>query len=84
MGGKWLEALREIAPQVERVGLLLHPEPPNLGYLKSAEAVAPSLKIKLIGLGVHSGSEIERALATFAAEPKGSLIIAPNAVTFRE
>jgi len=29
MGGKWLEKLREIAPQVERVGLLLRPEPPT-------------------------------------------------------
>jgi putative tryptophan/tyrosine transport system substrate-binding protein len=82
MGGKWLEKLREIAPQIERVGLMLHPEPPNIGYLKSAEAAAPSLKIKLVGLEVHNGAEIERALATFADEPHGGLIIAPNAVTF--
>ena len=82
MGGKWLELLREIAPQVERVGLVFHPEPPNLGYLKSAEAAAPSHKIKLVGLAVNSGAEIESALATFAAEPYSSLIIAPNAVTF--
>lgn len=82
MGGKWLELLQQIAPQVERVGLMLHPEPPNIGYLKSAEAAAPSLKINLVGLNVHSGTEIEHALATFAAEPHGSLIIAPNAVTF--
>ena len=47
MGGKWLEMLREIAPQIDRVGLMLHPEPPNIGYWKSAEAAAPSLNIKL-------------------------------------
>jgi putative ABC transport system substrate-binding protein len=29
MGGKWLEMLREVAPSVERVGLMMHPEPPN-------------------------------------------------------
>jgi putative ABC transport system substrate-binding protein len=50
MGGKWLETLREIAPRLERVGLMLRPEPPNIGYLKSAEAAAPSLKIKLVPL----------------------------------
>src|SRR5262249_49345742 len=34
MGGKWLEKLREIAPRVERVGFMLHPEtPPNIGFL---------------------------------------------------
>jgi putative ABC transport system substrate-binding protein len=82
MGGKWLELLRQVAPQVERVGLILHPEPPNIGYLKSAEAAASSLNIKLVSLAVHSATEIERALATFAPEPHSSLIIAPNAVTF--
>jgi putative tryptophan/tyrosine transport system substrate-binding protein len=82
MGGKWLEILRQIAPQGERVGLMHYPEPPNFGYLKSAEAAAPSLKIKLVGLSVQSAAEIERALAMFAAEPQGSLIVAPNVVTF--
>jgi putative ABC transport system substrate-binding protein len=82
MGGKWLEKLREIAPQVERVGLMLHPEPPNIGYLKSAEAAAPSLKIKLVGLEVRNSTEIERVLATFVGEPNSGLIIAPNVVTF--
>jgi putative tryptophan/tyrosine transport system substrate-binding protein len=82
MGGKWLEKLREIAPQVERIGLLMRPEPPNIGYLRSAEAAAPSFKIKLIGLEAQSSSEIEGVVATFAGEPKGGLIIAPNVVNF--
>jgi putative tryptophan/tyrosine transport system substrate-binding protein len=82
MGGKWLEKLLEIAPLVQRVGLVYHPEPPNFGYLKSAEAAAPPLKIKLDGLPVHSRAEIEQALDTFGREPRGGLIIAPNVVTF--
>jgi putative tryptophan/tyrosine transport system substrate-binding protein len=82
MGGKWLEKLLEIAPLVQRVGLVYHPEPPNFGYLRSAEAVAPPLKIKLDGLPVHGRAEIEQALETFAREPRGGLIIAPNVVTF--
>jgi putative ABC transport system substrate-binding protein len=82
MGGKWLEKLRETAPQVERVGLMLHPEPPNIGYLKSAETAAASLKIRLTRLDVHDRAEVERAFATFAGEPRGGLIIAPNVVTF--
>jgi putative tryptophan/tyrosine transport system substrate-binding protein len=82
MGGKWLEKLREIAPQITHVGLVLHPEPPNIGYLKSAEAAAPSLKINLVDLPVHNSAEIERAIMTFASEAHGGLIIAPNVVTF--
>jgi len=82
MGGKWLEKLREIAPRVERVGLLLRSEPPNIGYLKSAEAAAPSFRIRLVDLKAQSRSEIERVVTTFAAEPKGGLIVAPNVVNF--
>ena len=82
MGGKWLEKLREIAPQVQRVGLMMHLEPPNIGYLKSAEQAAASLKLKLVRLEVNDGSEIERAFTAFAGEPQGGLIVAPNVVTF--
>ena len=83
MGSKWLETLREIAPQVEHVGFMLAPEgPANVGFLKAAEAAAPSLKVRLTALGVHSTDEIERSVSTFAAEPNRGLIIAPTAVTF--
>jgi putative tryptophan/tyrosine transport system substrate-binding protein len=82
MGGKWLEMLLEIAPRSERVGLVYHPEPPNYGYLKSAEAAAPSLKIALTGLPVRNAADIEQSLETFGREPRGGLIVAPNVVTF--
>ena len=84
MGSKWLEMLRQIAPTINRVGLMLHPEPPNVGYWKSAEAAAPSLKIELIALEVNNRAEIEGALATFggAGDPLSGLIVAPNVVAF--
>ena len=80
--GKWLELVKEVAPQVERVGFLLHPETPALiRYFKSAEASASALKVKLVALGVHDAAEIERALIAFAAEGNGGLIVGPHAVT---
>ena len=82
MGSKWLEKLHEIAPEVKRVGLLLHPEPPNIAYLKSAQEAAPLLKMELIDLRVHDRSEIESALADFGGQPHGGLIVAPNFVSF--
>ena len=54
----------------------------NIGYLKSAEAAAPSFRIKLVDLKAQSRSEIERVVTTFAAEPHGGLIVAPNVVNF--
>ena len=82
MGSKWLEKLHEVAPQVERVGLLLHPEPPNIWYLQSAQEAARLLKIKLIDLRVNDRAEIESALAEFGEEGRSGLIVAPNFVSF--
>jgi putative ABC transport system substrate-binding protein len=82
MSGKWLELVREVAPQVERVGFIIHPETPAIiRYFKSAEALASALNIKLVALSVHDAAEIERALIAFAAEGNGGLIVGPHAVT---
>jgi putative tryptophan/tyrosine transport system substrate-binding protein len=82
MSGKWLELLKEVVPQVERVGYMMHPETPvSVAFFKFAEARAPALKVKLVGLGVHDAEEIERTLTAFAAEVDGGLIVSPHAVT---
>jgi len=83
MGGKWLELLKEVAPQVERVGLVVYPETAaSTGFFKFAEALAPALKVKLVALGVHDADEIKQVLTAFAAEGNGGLIVTPHAVTF--
>src|SRR5262245_56355492 len=48
MGGKWLSTLHEIAPNVTRAAILMNPEAfAHATFFRSAEAVAPSLGIKL-------------------------------------
>jgi putative tryptophan/tyrosine transport system substrate-binding protein len=82
IAGKWVEALHEIAPQVSRVGFILHPETPGtVEQFRVAKAAAPS-GVKLIALGVHNTAEIESAITAFAAETNGGLIVAPHATTF--
>jgi putative ABC transport system substrate-binding protein len=83
MSGKWLELLKEVVPQVKRVGLMVHPETiSSIGFFKFAETVAPALNIKPVLLGVHDADEIERALTAFAAEGNSGFIATPNSVTF--
>jgi len=82
IGGKWLQILKEIAPEITRVAVILHPETPvNVGFLRAAEAAAPSLGVKLITLGVHNAVEIEGAVTGFSVRSTGGLIVAPHAVT---
>src|SRR5262245_4594913 len=67
MSGKWLGLLKDVAPQIERVGFMMHPETvASFMFFKFAEAAAPALKIKPVALGVNDADEIERALTTFA------------------
>jgi putative ABC transport system substrate-binding protein len=83
ISGKWLELLKQVAPDVERVGFVMQPEIPILvRFFKSVEAMGPSLKVKLVPLDVRDADEIERRLAAFTAEGNGGLIVSPNAVTF--
>ena len=82
MGGKWLQTLKEIAPAVEHVAVVLHPETSaHAGFLRTAEAASVALGIKVTSLGVHNANEIESAITQFAIAPKGGLIVAPHPIT---
>jgi putative ABC transport system substrate-binding protein len=82
IGGKWVEILREIAPDVKRVGFIFDPDAaPNVGFFHAAENTAPSLGFELSALAVRNSSEIEQRITNFTTEPNGGLIIAPHAVT---
>jgi putative ABC transport system substrate-binding protein len=82
MSGKWLEMLKEIAPEVDRAGFMMHPETPaHVVFFKSAEALASSLKLNLVPLDVHDPDEIERGLIAFSTERNGGIVVVPHAVT---
>jgi len=82
IGGKWLELVRELAPKSKRVGFVYCPAAaPNVGFFHAAQNAATSSHVTLIPLPVNNSSDIERNIVAFAAEPDGSLIVAPHAVT---
>lgn len=83
IGGKWLGLLKEVAPRVVRVGLLFNPNTtPYANYfLRSFEAAASSFAVEAIPTPVHDTSELERAVAAFAVEPKAGLIAMPDVFT---
>jgi putative ABC transport system substrate-binding protein len=83
MGGKWLELLEQMVPDVKRVALLFNPDTaPYAGsFMRVAAAAAPSFGVELIAAGVHDDSELERAVTDCAAKPAGGLIVLPDAFT---
>jgi putative tryptophan/tyrosine transport system substrate-binding protein len=82
MGGKILEVLKEVAPQVSRVAVILNLEqPPHVAMWRSIEATAPSFGVRLTPADAPDRDEIERAIEAFAREPNGGLILLSSPVT---
>jgi len=87
MGGKWVEVLKEIAPQVTRVAVLRDPAiTAGIGYLAAIHALAPSIAVEVTPVDVRHASDIERAVASFSGTSNGGLIVTadPAAIVHRE
>jgi putative ABC transport system substrate-binding protein len=80
LGTKWMEALKQIAPNLKRVTTIFNPNtaPYYPLYLSAIEKAASSLAVELIVVEIHNDAEIERAMNTLAHEPDGGLIVMPD------
>jgi putative tryptophan/tyrosine transport system substrate-binding protein len=82
MGGKWLEVLKETAPNISRVLVIMVPGVTVLqAMLRSAEEAATRLDVETTAGGVHNATEIEHVIKSFAQKPNGGLVVLPYAVT---
>ena len=80
LSGKWLELLKQIAPNVTRVAILRDPaNPAGIGQFSSIQAAAQSLGVEVRPLTARDAAEIERAVAAFARLANGGLIVTPSA-----
>jgi putative tryptophan/tyrosine transport system substrate-binding protein len=78
MVGKWVQLLKEIAPQVRRVAFVYNPATSPPGFVRALETVASSMSVQLVGAPVHEPAEIDAALAALAREPGGGFLALPD------
>ena len=83
MMGKWLQLLKEVAPNVNRVAVIYNPDTSPLATLlnRGIEAAALSLGITVTLAPVHDDAEIETATDAQAREPGGGLVDLPGPFT---
>jgi putative ABC transport system substrate-binding protein len=83
IGEKWLELLKGLVPRVKRVAVMFNPESSSQSkfFLSSIEAAAPKLDVSVTTLRVQSIEEIEPAIAGFARELDGGLILPTDPFT---
>ncbi len=78
--GKLLELLSEIAPGLKRAAIMFNPDTtaPSV-YMPPFEKAARSLKVVPIIAPVHSDVEIETTIVALGREPRGGLVVMPDA-----
>jgi putative ABC transport system substrate-binding protein len=77
IGGKWVELLKEIDPDLKQVAIVFNPETaPGRGshYLASFQDAARSLKLKTLTTPVRSNAEIESSIASLGREPDNGFV----------
>jgi putative ABC transport system substrate-binding protein len=82
IGGKWLELLREAAPHVTRMMLLVNStlgglSPAGIGYVQAIEAAAKVYGVEARRAPYEHISDVRQAADEFAAEPNGGVIVVP-------
>jgi len=75
IGVKWLEILKEIAPNLTRVGVIRDPtSTSSIGVLAAIQSVARTFRVEVSALGGRDAKDIERTVSEFARESNCGLI----------
>ena len=82
IGGKWLELLKEIAPQLRQAAIMFNPDTAPGGgnyYLPAFEAAAHALGVQSIRAPVRSDADIEAAINSLSGRPGSGLVVMSDA-----
>ena len=73
---KWLELLREVAPQISRVGIVREQvSQVGIGQWAVLQTLATSIGIDLRPINLRDPDETERTVSAFAGSPNSGLIV---------
>src|SRR5215471_4426719 len=80
IAGKWLELLKQIAPNVTRAAVIRGPSQfSGIGEAAAIQTMAPSLGVEVSPVDARDVSEIERAITLTARDSNGGLIVTASA-----
>jgi putative ABC transport system substrate-binding protein len=81
IGGKWLEALKEIAPHVQNILILVDRQNPTWRmHVPAIETAAPSFNVQVMATNVSNAQDIESAIETFAGKPNIGVVVLPSLI----
>jgi putative ABC transport system substrate-binding protein len=81
LSAKWLELLKQIAPDVTRAAVLRDPATSaGVGQFAVIQSVASAVGVEVIPVNVRIAAEIERVIRAFARSPNGGLVVTASAL----
>jgi len=81
IAGKWIEVLKEAAPFVDRVTVLMNPSQMNHpAFLRVIESAAPTLKVQVSTAAARERAEVQQAITAMAGQADRGLIVLPGPV----
>jgi putative ABC transport system substrate-binding protein len=81
MGGKWLQLLKDVRPDLKHVAVILQAgNPTAAAYAKAVEAAAQAFALQVSAASLSDGPSIDAAIEAFAREPGGGLVVPPSAL----
>ena len=79
IGAKWLELLKEIAPEVTRVAVLRDAgNPTGIAAFSVIQAIAPLVRVEVTPVNMIDADEIERQIAVSSSSENTGLILTPS------
>lgn len=84
LGGKWVSILKEVAPDIQRIGLIYNPEPGNnaAAFRASIDEIAGKSGIVEVEAPRGDSSDIERLILSLKEKPHSGLVFLPDAFTW--
>jgi putative ABC transport system substrate-binding protein len=76
IGGKWVDLLKQVAPDLARVAVIFNPDsaPQTQYFLRSIDSAAQALNMQTIAMPVRALDDVEVALKNFTQQPNGGVV----------
>jgi putative tryptophan/tyrosine transport system substrate-binding protein len=80
---KWVQTLKELAPHVSRVAMILanSTQPVGENFYRAMEGAATSLGVETTAIRIDSAADVQAGVDAFARQPNGGLVMAADAGT---
>lgn len=81
LGGKWVQVLKELNPNIARLAVMFNPKTAPAGgafYFRLVEDAARFIGVATAPTPVENAAEIERVVEAFAREPNGAFVVQPD------